>query len=139
MRAVRLRRRLSLPTALAALLLGAVAITLALLALGTGRAPSAAAEGALPELTPYTDVAVPAEKVVMLGATPAEPGAPAGVTWGLGELGEGKEAVPELVRYVPPSEADGSVEAGGWEPVPNSPPASSLTIRTSCPAPWRGR
>ncbi len=139
MRAVRPRRRPSLPAALAGLLLGMAAIMLALLAFGTGRTPSAAAEGALPELSPYTDVAVPAEKVVMLGATPAEPGAPAGVTWGLGELGEGKEAVPKLVRYVPPSEAGGSVEAGGWEPGPELPAGFQPDHPNKLPSPLEGQ
>ena len=132
------RRRPSLPAALAGLLLGA-GITLALLALGTGPTPSAAAEGALVEVTPYTDVAVPAERVVMLGATPAETGAPAGETWGLGELGEGKEALPKLVRYVPPSEAGGSVETGGWEPGPELPAGFQPDHPNKLPSPLEGQ
>jgi len=103
--------------ALACALLG----VLGLLVVGSGQTPRAAAQGAAQELLPDTDLAVPAEKVVMLGATPEEPGAPKGETWGLGELVEGNEAISKLVRWVPPSEAGGVVEAGGWEPGPELP------------------
>jgi len=126
--------------ALACALLG----TLALLVLGSAHTPRAAAQGAAQEPLPYTDLAVPAEKVVMLGATPAEPGAPSGEeTWGLGELKEGSETVPKLVRYVPPSEAGGVVEAGGWEPGPELPagfqPDHPKSENQSQPSPLEGQ
>jgi hypothetical protein len=95
--------------ALAAL---ALAGLLGVLLLGSGRTARARAEAGGQEPLPYTDVAVPAENVVMLGATPKEEGATEGTTWGLGELKEGSEDVPKLVRYTPPSQA----EEGGWKP-----------------------
>ncbi len=100
--------------ALLALALGGL---LYVLLLGSGHTPRATAEAGGQEPLPYTDVAVPAEDVVMLGATPEEPGAPSGTTWGLGELKEGTEVVPKLVRYTPPSQS----EEGGWKPGPELP------------------
>ncbi len=138
MRAGRARpRRYSLPARLAGLLLCAAA--LALLLLGSGRASRAAAEAAGQEPLPYTDVAVPAENVVMLGATPAEPGAPNGTTWGLGELREGNEAVPKLVRYTPPSQAGGFGEEGGWEPSSELPAGFQPDHPNHKPSPLEGQ
>jgi hypothetical protein len=117
------------------LLGAALALALALLVLGSGHTPRAAAQGAAQEPLPYTDLAVPAAKVVMLGATPEEPGAPSGEAWGLGEL----EKVPELVRYVPPSEAGGVVEAGGWEPGPELPAGFQPDHPNSEPSPLEGQ
>ncbi|HTU80118.1 MAG TPA: hypothetical protein VMF09_15305 [Solirubrobacteraceae bacterium] len=115
------RRRLAPRARLACLLLAPLAVGLGLLVLGSGPSAKAAAEAGGGEPLPYTDVAVPAANVVMLGATPDEPGAPEGTTWGLGERSEGGVSVPKLVRYVPPSGAGGFAEEGGWEPGPELP------------------
>lgn len=110
------RGRSRWPVRLVALLAGCAALALAPIPLGRGHA-AGAAEVSTQELTPQTDAAIPAENVVMLGATPAEPGAPAGTTWGLGELAK----APKLVRYVPPPQSGGVAEEGGWEPGPELP------------------
>ncbi len=131
------RHRSWLPARLAGLLLAVGA--LALLLLGSGHAARAAAEAGGQEPLPYTDVAVPAENVVMLGATPAEPGAPGGTTWGLGELSEGGTVVPKLVRYTPPSEAGGFQEDGGWEPGPALPVGFQPDHPNEKPSPLEGQ
>lgn len=110
------RRRTRRPVRLAALLAGCAALALALIPLTRGPA-ARAAEVATQELFPSTDAAIPAEKVVMIGATPEEPGAPEGTTWGIGELA----GAPKLVRYVPPVKSGGVAEGGGWAPGPELP------------------
>ncbi len=111
------------------------ALTLALLLLGSGHAPRAVAETSEQEPLPYTDVAVPAEDVVMLGATPTEPGAASGSTWGLGELREGSEEVPKLVRYAPSSEGG----EGGWQPGPELPAGFQPDHPNHKPSPLEGQ
>jgi hypothetical protein len=106
---------------------------LALLLAGTHGPPRAAAETSPPALHPYTDVAVPAEHVVLLGASTSEPGAPRGATWGLGETGSGEERAPELVRYTPPSG-----EEGGWEPGPALPAGFVPDHPEEKPSPFEG-
>ena len=135
MRRPRERKRATLPWLAPPALVGALALGLVLLLLGSGHAPRAAAEASPPELRPYTDVAVPAEDVVMLGATPAEPGAASGTTWGLGELREGSEEVPKLVRYAPSSEGG----EGGWQPGPELPAGFQPDHPNHEPSPLEGQ
>ncbi len=113
MTALRVRMSATLVRRAAPALVVALALGLGLLSLGSGT-PKVAAEGSPAELLPSTDAAIPAEKVVMLGATPDEPGAPSGATWGLGELA----GASKLLRYVPPPQTGGVAEDGGWEPAP---------------------
>jgi hypothetical protein len=64
--------------------------------------PRASAQSAAEEAVPQTDASVPARQVTLIGATPAEAGAPgANETWGVGR--EGTASV--LVRYT---------TGGGW-------------------------
>lgn len=116
----------------------AAALVLALALLGSGRAPRVAAEvGGGPARTyAYTDLAVPAEDVVMLGASASEPGAPAGATWGIGQLLEnGAEAVPELVWYVQPE----SGSEGEWAPGPELPAGFQPDHPGGKPSPLEGQ
>jgi hypothetical protein len=129
-------RRAALARGAAAALAAALALTLALL--GSGRAPRVAAEvgGGPPRTYAYTDLAVPAEDVVMLGASASEPGAPAGATWGIGQLREtGEEAVPKLVRYAPA----GSGTEGEWEPGPELPAGFQPDHPGGEPSPLEGQ
>lgn len=132
------RPRLPKNAALAWLALPAVAgaLALVLLLLGSPHTPGAAAAGSLPELFPSTDVAVPAQDVVMLGASTSEPGAPGGATWGLGALEEAGHSTPELVRYTAPS-AGG--EEGGWEPGPELPRGFEPDQPNNKPSPLVGQ
>ena len=111
------------------LLLGALATVLAvawlILLPGPRRSSLAAAQPGAGEATAaQTDASVPASDVTMIGATPAEPGAPGGQeTWGVGQ--QGSAAV--LVRYyVHP----GSVEAqeGTWTVGPALPAGFTLAL-----------
>ncbi len=69
----------------------------------------------------------------MLGAsTVAEPGAPGGATWGLGELREATGKVPKLVRYV----RRGS---GSWEPGPELPAGFQPDHPGNTPEPLEGQ
>ena len=120
------------------MLLAAGALAAALTLMGSGHTLRASAEAAGAETLPYTDVAVPAENVVMLGATLAEPGAPHGATWGLGELQEGSVAVPKLVRRVS-SEAGSSGEEAGWEPGPELPAGFQPDHPDHKPSPLEGQ
>ena len=114
-----------------------LALAAAAFALGSGTPRVAAQSGfAEPELRPSTDMAVPAEKVVMLGASSAEPGAPGGATWGLGEIGPINHKAPELVRYTPPS-AGG--EEGGWAPGPELPAGFEPDHPNNNPSPLEGQ
>jgi len=107
----------------------------ALLALGAGTS-RVAAETGFAELKPSTELAVPAEKVVMLGASTSEPGAPGGATWGLGELGRGSQATPELVRYSVPSSGG---EEGEWQPGPELPAGFKPDHPNGQPSPLEGQ
>jgi len=97
---------------------GLAALMLVVLSTGSGvtRAAAQATSGE-PSPTPHTDASVPANHVMMIGATPEEPGAPAGSgeTWGIGKLG--KETT--LVRYT--SEAGWTLgprlQGSGGEPL----------------------
>jgi hypothetical protein len=132
----RRRRGAALARGAAAVLAAAIALTLALL--GSGRAPRVAAEvgGGPPRTYAYTDLAVPAEDVVMLGASTSEPGAPAGATWGIGQLREvGEEAVPKLVRSVPPENGT----EGEWEPGPELPAGFQPDHPGGKPSPLEGQ
>ncbi|MGH2853598.1 MAG: hypothetical protein ACRDLF_05335, partial [Solirubrobacteraceae bacterium] len=89
----------------------AIVLALSFALPGSRRGSLAAAQpGAPQEAVPQTDASLPASDVLMIGATPAEPGAPgAGETWGIGQEGS---ATVLLRYYVHP----GSVEAqeGTW-------------------------
>jgi hypothetical protein len=76
----------------------------------------------------------------MIGATPAELGAPGGEeTWGLGQLNEGGSAQPKLVRYfVHPSEAGGG-EEGTWTPGPALPEGFAPDAPHGEPSPLAGQ
>jgi hypothetical protein len=87
---------------LAALGAGALAVSLAAGVSGT-HASSPATSGPLAEPVAQTDDSVPAREVTMIGATPAEQGAGADETWGLGNGASG--AV--VVRYAVGSEGQG--------------------------------
>ena len=112
----------------------ALALALGLFALGSGT-PRVAAESGLAELTPSTDLAVPAEKVVMLGASTSEPGAPGGATWGLGELRGSVQSTLALVRYT----AGSAGEEGGWQPGPELPAGFKPDHPNGKPSPLEGQ
>lgn len=97
----RSRRRL---LGFAALLASALAALLAGVVPGT-RQSSHAAAGLPAEPTAQTDDSVPAREVTMIGATPAEAGAGAEETWGVGKDAAGTV----VVRY-----ALGSEGLGAW-------------------------
>ena len=85
---------------------------------GSGRAGAAPGE----EPTPQTDASLPAHGVTMIGATPAEPGAPgADETWGVGH----EEATTVLVRYYMHAGSAGG-EEGSWTLGPALPSGFSL-------------
>jgi hypothetical protein len=102
------------------LVIGATAVAAAL-ALGVvGGVQRAAGLNAYPppsQPTPQAELGVPAEHVMLLGASPREPGAPgANEVWGVGQA-DGHAA---LVRYyVHPSEVGG--EEGSWTDGPALP------------------
>ncbi len=99
------------------LALALAAAALATLALGTlggaGGPARAGAQSAAGEPTPQTDDSGPAAGVTMIGATPAEAGAPGeDEAWGVGrEGGEGGGTASVLVRYVRENPA---TREGGW-------------------------
>ena len=98
------------PLVLAGALLLAGALMLAGVLPGAGATSRAVAQPAQGEPTPQTDASVPATAVTMIGATPAEAGAPGGdETWGVGI--EGSTSV--LVRYYEHPGAAGG-EEGTW-------------------------
>ncbi len=107
-------------------------LALALLPLAPGHTPRAAAQAGEGEPLPYTDVAVPAENVVMLGATPEEPGQlDSKETWGLGELDEEGRKVPKLVRY--------SGTEGAWQPAQALPAGFQPDHPEKKPSPLEGQ
>jgi hypothetical protein len=87
---------------LAALGIGALVLPLAGGVPGT-RASSPNASGPLAEPTAQTDDSLPAREVTMIGATPAEHGAGADETWGVGKGASGSV----VVRYAVGSEGQG--------------------------------
>ena len=105
MTARRRARRSALALALA---LAALAALLAGALPGTGASSRAAGGGPATEPTPQTDDSVPAKEVTMIGATPAEEGAGADETWGVGKGPAG--AVP--VRYAVGGEGIGEWSLG---------------------------
>jgi hypothetical protein len=97
------RRTLSLG---ALLLVGAIALAVALLSGGGAQIDQAAGRLAAGEPTPQTDSSVPARGVMMIGSSPLE--APA-ETWGIGESESAGRRGWTIVRYA----------AGeGWSPAP---------------------
>jgi hypothetical protein len=131
---MRTRGRRPPPVKLAAALVSlAGALAVALLLLGSGRTSKAGAEVSLQALSSYTDVAVPAENVVMLGATSSEANSSGTQTWGIGELREGKQVDPKLVRF------SGSGEEGTWEPGPELPSGFSADHPEGKPSPLEGQ
>jgi hypothetical protein len=103
----RRRRRLALAGALAVAVLIALAAGALPGAGGSSRAAGAGASAPV-EPTPQTDDSVPAREVTMIGATPAETGAGADETWGVGR-GAGGSGSAVVVRY-----AAGSGGGGEW-------------------------
>lgn len=77
---------------------------------GPGAPPRASAQSASGDPVPQTDASLPATAVTMIGATPAEVGAPGGAeTWGVGVEG----ATATLLRYYT-HPAPGGGEEGTW-------------------------
>ncbi len=116
------------------------ALVLALALAGSGGPSRAGAEPGFQEAEPYTDAGVPAKEVVMIGATPSEPGAPGGdETWGLGQLNEGGRVQPKLVHYyVHPSETEAG-EEGTWAPGPALPEDFAPDTPQGKPSPLAGQ
>jgi hypothetical protein len=102
---IRRRRRRAL--ALGTLTASALALALTGTLPETGGTSPAAGQGALVEPTPQTDDSVPASDVTMIGATPAEAGAGANETWGVGQ--DSSRTV--VVRYAAQNE---HVAETGW-------------------------
>ena len=125
--------------------LGGAVVAAAVLALGlalagSGHPSRAAAEPGFQEAEPYTDAGVPAKEVVMIGATPAEPGAPGGEeTWGLGKLKEGGRVQPKLVRYFVHASEAGGGEEGTWAPGPPLPEGFAPDTPQHKPSPLAGQ
>jgi hypothetical protein len=112
----------------------AIALVLSFALPGSRRGSLAAAQpGAPEEAVPQTDSSLPASDVMMIGATPEEPGAPGtGETWGIGQEGS---ATAVVRYYVHP----GSVEAqeGTWTLGPTLPAGFALlqTLHGTHPEP----
>jgi len=106
----------------------------------SGHVSRAGAEPGFQEAEPYADAGVPAKEVLMIGATPAEPGAPGGEeTWGLGQLKEGGHVQPKLVRYFTHPSETGGGEEGSWVPGPALPEGFAPDTPQGKPSPLAGQ
>ncbi len=115
-------------------------LVLGLVVVGLRHTSRGAAEPGFQDAEPYTDAGIPATEVVMIGATPTEPGAPGGEeTWGLGQLNEGGRVQSKLVRYFVHTSEAGEGEEGTWVPGPALPEGFLPDTPQGKPSPLAGQ